>query len=92
MKSLFFIFFLGLKYSNNILDFMRDLYNNSFFIFFLLSLLSVRERFSIFIFIYSIPKNAPFFLALYFDRKGRFQNTRELLNSGCFINTNSDTC
>ncbi|KGN69237.1 hypothetical protein JT26_05485 [Porphyromonas sp. COT-108 OH1349] len=44
------------------------------------------------IFVYSIPKNARFFSALYFDRRGRFQSTTELLNSSCFINTNSDSC
>ncbi|KGL52466.1 hypothetical protein HQ29_06045 [Porphyromonas canoris] len=43
------------------------------------------------VFIYSIPKNAHFFLALYFDRRRCFQSRTELLNPNRFINTISDT-
>ncbi|KGN70612.1 hypothetical protein JT26_03965 [Porphyromonas sp. COT-108 OH1349] len=44
------------------------------------------------VFIYSIPKNAHFFLALYFDRRSRFQSMTKLLNQPRFINTNSELC
>ena len=34
---------------------------------------------------------SPIFTALYFDRRGRFQSTTELLNPARFINTIFDT-
>ncbi|KGL52887.1 hypothetical protein HQ29_04475 [Porphyromonas canoris] len=44
------------------------------------------------VFIYSIPKNAHFFSALYFDRRGCFQRGAEFVKSAHFINTIFDTC